>query len=56
MVTRSKNGIYKLKTWLTKFSAQESSSVAKALIDDRWKIAMDEEYKALVKKQDLVSY
>ncbi|KAH9805863.1 retrovirus-related pol polyprotein from transposon RE1 [Citrus sinensis] len=49
MVTRAKSGIFKPKTYLTATQDLEPVSVKAALIDTKWKMAMQEEYNALQK-------
>ncbi len=49
MVTRSKNGISKRKILVSNISDIESLSVVDALLHDRWKKAMNDEYEALIR-------
>ena len=50
MITRSKSGICKKKTYLTSLIA-EPHTVKQALQDPNWKLAMEQEYQALLKNQ-----
>ena len=50
MITRSKSGIYQKKTYLTSITA-ETRIVKQALQDPNWKLAMEQEYQALLKNQ-----
>ncbi|KAL6316772.1 hypothetical protein AAG906_021072 [Vitis piasezkii] len=50
MTTRSKSGICKKKTYLTSLMA-EPRTVKQALQDPNWKLAMEQEYQALLKNQ-----
>ncbi|KAL6329335.1 hypothetical protein AAG906_017638 [Vitis piasezkii] len=50
MITRSKSGICKKKTYLISLMA-EPRTVKQALQDPNWKLAMDQEYQALLKNQ-----
>ena len=50
MVTRSKSGIYKKKTYLTSIIAKPRT-VKQALQDPNWKLTMEHEYQALLKNQ-----
>ncbi|RVW13483.1 Retrovirus-related Pol polyprotein from transposon TNT 1-94 [Vitis vinifera] len=50
MITRSKSGICKKKTYLTSLTI-EPRTVKQALQDPNWKIAMEQEYQALLKNQ-----
>lgn len=48
MITQSKNGIHKPKALLG-MSNLEPAIVKQALRDPKWKLAMDQKYKALIK-------
>ena len=50
MITRSKFGIYKKKTYLTSLIA-EPRTVKQVFQDPNWKLAMEQEYQALLKNQ-----
>ncbi|KAH9778887.1 retrovirus-related pol polyprotein from transposon RE1 [Citrus sinensis] len=49
MVTRAKSGVFKPKTYLTATQDLEPVSVKAALVDTKWKMAMQDEYNALQK-------
>lgn len=59
MTTRAKAGIFKSKaltsTSSTNWALTEPSRLKDAIATPSWKRAMDEEYTALLKKQDMVS-
>lgn len=57
MVTRSKNGIWKPKTYLSEFLDSEPSTVKDSLRCAHWRKAMQQEYDALItnKTWDLIS-
>ena len=53
MITRAKAGIFKPKAYNTKkaLSLETPSNVAEALSDNNWKLAMQDEFNALIKNQ-----
>lgn len=49
MITRAKAGIFKPKAFLNACNSLEPSTIAEALSDPKWKVAMQAEYDALTK-------
>lgn len=49
MVTQSKVGVFKRKTYVAKLSMVEPKNIHEALRIPSWKAAIDEEYQALIK-------
>lgn len=51
MITRSKSGIYKPKTFISVIQDLEPTSVKEALVDQKWYMAMKDEYSALQRNE-----
>ena len=51
MVTRSKNGIFKPKVYTVDLNVEEPNTFQEAISHPKWKEAMDEEFRALMKNK-----
>lgn len=51
MITRSKSGIYKPKTFISVIQDLEPTSVKEALVDQKWYMAIKDEYSALQRNE-----
>lgn len=49
MITRSKSGIFKSKIYTAVRTTEKPENYEQAIKDNNWKMAMDEEYNALIR-------